>query len=238
MQERLDMLKAKWESENKKTFEVGVGICTGELSIGVVGSSQLKQYTVIGDTVNVASRIQGMSRELESPTLIHERTYLMARHCIESEALRPIKLKGKKHPVNVYRAKRVFEITPYPGNEITDLDREVEELHKKREEALRKLKASMEKPITSENTIGEKSANMNLAEAGADASLLTPLEEECKGKVCNIKEGEGEQERTEEERSLQTSSDIEKPAKITGNETKIDSTAAASADASLLTPLE
>jgi len=200
MQERLDKLKAKWESENKSIFEVGVGMCTGELSIGVVGSSQLKQYTVIGDTVNVASRIQGMSRELAAPVLIHERTYLMAKDCIEADPLRPVKLKGKQELVNVYRAKKVLEIKPYKGDEIKDLNKEVEELHRQRKEAIAKLKAEREaKPASSrearrkatrrrrrKDEKKEKVEEKTVGDATLDPTLLEPLEEKSKGKVANI----------------------------------------------------
>ena len=202
MQKRLDALKEKWEKEDKKIFEVGVGICTGELSIGVVGSKHLKQYTVIGDTVNVASRIQGMSRELASPTLIHERTYLMARHCIEAEALRPVKLKGKKELVNVYRAKRVLEITPYPGDEINDLDLEVEELHRKRREAMEKLKEAKHPPTAGREARRaatrkrrEKVKKEDEAEPVSKAAsddleicLLDPVVEQAKGEVAGEEE--------------------------------------------------
>lgn len=199
MQDRLDKLKAKWESENRSIFEVGVGMCTGELSIGVVGSKQLKQYTVIGDTVNVASRIQGMSRELASPVLIHERTYLMAKDCIEADPLRPVKLKGKQELVNVYRAKKVLEIKPYKGDEIKDLDKEVEELHRQRREAIKKLKAQREAKTLSgrdsrrkatrrkrrKDEEKEKVEEKETGETPPDPSLLEPLEEKSKGQVAN-----------------------------------------------------
>jgi len=200
MQDRLEQLRKKWEKENKKIFEVGVGICTGELSIGVVGSKQLKQYTVIGDTVNVASRIQGMSRELASPTLIHERTYLMARHCIEAEALRPVKLKGKQELVNVYRVKKVFEIKPYPGDEIKDLDEEVRKLHLKRQEALEKIR--MKKEISTGREERQKRTGRDKEKddkketeqatqksdlGGMEISILEPIEEKPKGETVDEK---------------------------------------------------
>ncbi len=213
MQERLDQLKGKWEKEDKKIFEVGVGICTGELSIGVVGSKHLKQYTVIGDTVNVASRIQGMSRELASPTLIHERTYLMSRHCIDAEALRPVKLKGKQELVNVYRAKRVNEITPYPGDQIKDLDKDVAELHRKRDEALAKMKSKADTATQGREARRDAAKKRRIRDSRPDESkseeakpeetkakepetsggdlefcLLEPLEEQAKGEVADVEE--------------------------------------------------
>jgi hypothetical protein len=145
-------IKDKLENQGRTTFEVGVGLCTGSLSIAIVGAEQRKQYTVIGDTVNVASRIQGMSRELGAPVLIHERTYLMAKHCIDAEKLRPVKLKGKAELVNVYKAKAVLDIKPYPGDEIKDLDQEVQELHNQMEEE-RKLKMAIKEKFTQEGLL-------------------------------------------------------------------------------------
>ncbi|MCE1248028.1 MAG: adenylate/guanylate cyclase domain-containing protein [Firmicutes bacterium] len=193
MQERLSIMAQKMQTENKPMFDVGVGICTGELSIGVVGSSQLKQYTVIGDTVNVASRIQGMSRELASPTLVHERTYLMAKHCIDAEALRPVKLKGKKELVNVYRAKKVNSITKYPGDEIKDLDREVEELHQAMNEARKKRQeenaeaasgreARKERTMRHRQRKEDSGSETGESESGAAApDPFEPVEEKAKG---------------------------------------------------------
>ncbi len=166
MQNKMQDIRERLEQRGKYPFEVGIGICTGSLSIGVVGSSQLKQYTVIGDTVNVASRIQGMSRELNSPVLIHERTYLMARESIDSDQLPPVKLKGKQELVNVFRAKAVREIIPYPGDEIKDLDREVEALHEEIRIQLEQRRKSREKQ---EEEIRDKPRQQDLS--GDDESL-------------------------------------------------------------------
>jgi adenylate cyclase len=192
MQEKMKEIREKLEKRGSYPFEVGVGICTGSLSVGVVGSAQLKQYTVIGDTVNVASRIQGMSRELNAPVLIHERTYLMARHCIEADRLRPVKLKGKKEAVNIFRAKSVGNITPYPGDEIKDLDLEIDELHARQDEAFRQ--AAEEREERNAQALQESSAAGSGQETGENAEARVPAGVRRKGRRPRTGELESDEE--------------------------------------------
>ncbi|MBI2252766.1 MAG: adenylate/guanylate cyclase domain-containing protein [Armatimonadetes bacterium] len=107
MQEKLKILREKWQNEGKHTFEIGVGVCTGDVSLGIVGSAQRKQYAAIGDSTNVAARLQGLSRELQSSVLISESTYLASRDYLEVDVLSPVKLKGKSEPLQVYRVKGI-----------------------------------------------------------------------------------------------------------------------------------
>jgi adenylate cyclase len=192
MQEKMKEIREKLEKRGSYPFEVGVGICTGSLSVGVVGSAQLKQYTVIGDTVNVASRIQGMSRELNAPVLIHERTYLMARHCIEADRLRPVKLKGKKEAVNIFRAKSVGNITPYPGDEIKDLDLEIDELHARQDEAFRQ--AAEEREERNAQALQDSSAAGSGQETGENAEARVPAGVRRKGRRPRTGELESDEE--------------------------------------------
>lgn len=103
MQEKMDELRDKWEKEGKHIFEVGVGICTGDVSLGVVGSVHRKQYAAIGDSTNVAARLQGMSKTLNAPVLISESTYIAAGEKIKAEKLEPVRLKGKSELLQVYK---------------------------------------------------------------------------------------------------------------------------------------
>ncbi len=107
MQETLGGLREKWQKEGRNVFEIGVGICTGEVSLGVVGSAQRKQYAAIGDSTNVAARLQGMSKQLDSPVLVAESTYLKAQEYLEADKLEPVKLKGKSEPLQVYRVRSI-----------------------------------------------------------------------------------------------------------------------------------
>lgn len=107
MQGKLAALREHWQKEGKHTFEIGVGICSGDVSLGIVGSAQRKQYAAIGDSTNVAARLQGKSKELDSPVLIAESTYEKCKDLIEADSLPPVALKGKSEPLKVYRALKV-----------------------------------------------------------------------------------------------------------------------------------
>lgn len=105
MQERVKKLVEKWGKKHE--FEIGVGVCTGEVSLGIVGSAQRKQYAAIGDSTNVSARLQGMSKQLESPVLISDTAYEMCKDKIIADKLEPVSLKGKSEPLQVYRARGI-----------------------------------------------------------------------------------------------------------------------------------
>ena len=89
--------------EGKKTITVGIGINTGEVVAGNMGSSQKMDYTVIGDAVNLAARLEACAEG--GTILISETTYQEAKDRILAEKLAPIPVKGKKEKVVVYSVK-------------------------------------------------------------------------------------------------------------------------------------
>jgi len=84
--------------------EFGVGIHYGPVVIGDIGSDERKNFTVIGDTVNVASRLESASKPLETPCVISTETYarLSAHNQALFRALGKVRLKGKAEPIKVY----------------------------------------------------------------------------------------------------------------------------------------
>jgi len=96
-------LAERWKKRNLESFEVGIGICTGKVYMGLVGSQEHMEYTAIGDAVNTASRLQGLSRELDSPILASESTVLLAGARVAAEPLKAVALKGKAQSVMTYR---------------------------------------------------------------------------------------------------------------------------------------
>jgi len=109
MQKALQELVEKWAVDKKNTFEVGIGICTGQVALGYVGSETHKQLAAIGDTTNTAARLQGLSKQLDSPVTIVHKTYEYVKGIQDDficEELEPVSVKGKKEPLKVYRVKK------------------------------------------------------------------------------------------------------------------------------------
>lgn len=101
----LERRREQWLVAGQGVPETGVGICTGKVSFGVLGTAQHKQYVAIGDPTNTASRVQGKSAELDFPVLLTESTVVSAGGVIPVQPLEKLVLKGKKEPLQVYGLK-------------------------------------------------------------------------------------------------------------------------------------
>jgi adenylate cyclase len=95
MHERLDALNAKWKSEGRNPLAIGIGINTGEVVFGNVGSGRKIEFTVIGDAVNLAARLESQTKDFGVKILISEHTVAKAGGSIVAPALGGVKVKGK-----------------------------------------------------------------------------------------------------------------------------------------------
>lgn len=104
MREGLASLNAQWQAAGAPTFENGVGIEFGEVLEGPIGSAARKEFTVIGDAVNTASRVESLTKSLGRPILVTESVFreLSPELAARFEPLGETQVKGKEHHVAVH----------------------------------------------------------------------------------------------------------------------------------------
>ncbi len=98
-------LNRQWISEgrSKEGFETGIGLNTGQVFVGLLGSEQRMNYTIIGDNANLAARLQDQTKEFGWPILISESTYKQVQTEFVAEFADSRLVKGKTEPVGIYK---------------------------------------------------------------------------------------------------------------------------------------
>ncbi len=101
-QASLEALRRRWRDEGKPELHARVGIQTGDVIVGNIGSEARLNYTVMGDTVNLASRLEGLGKYFGARILIGESTYRDARAVIHARVVDRVSVKGKAEGMLVY----------------------------------------------------------------------------------------------------------------------------------------
>ncbi len=102
MIEQLSQLQEKWKQQNKPIMDIGIGINTGDMVVGNMGSNQRMDYTVIGDNVNLASRLETLNRQYGTKIIISETTYEIIKEKVETKPLGQVNVKGRQKPIAIY----------------------------------------------------------------------------------------------------------------------------------------
>lgn len=102
MMEALVVMNEKWEAENKPILQIGIGINTGDMIVGNMGSAARMDYTLMGDNVNLGSRLEGTNKFYKTGIIISEFTYQYVKDDVIVRELDLIRVKGKALPVKIY----------------------------------------------------------------------------------------------------------------------------------------
>jgi len=102
MMEELHRLQEKWKAEGRPVFDIGIGLNSGDMVVGNMGSEMRFDYTVMGDMVNLGSRLEGTNKEYGTNIIISEFTYEKVKDAMCCRELDGVRVKGKLKPVKIY----------------------------------------------------------------------------------------------------------------------------------------
>ena len=102
MLRRLELFNADLVRVNEAPLGIGIGINTGRAIVGSIGSSERMEFTVIGNTVNVAARIEALNKALGTSLLISRATKDHLSRPIGLRALPPQQVKGVEEPLEIF----------------------------------------------------------------------------------------------------------------------------------------
>jgi adenylate cyclase len=105
MIEETARIRSRWEADGKPALRIGIGVNTGDAVVGNIGAEKVFGYTVIGDAVNLASRLESKNKDYGTEIIISEFTLARIDSAFQTVYLDEVKVKGKERAVRIYEVK-------------------------------------------------------------------------------------------------------------------------------------
>jgi len=105
MTKALSELNAEWQRQGRPTLDIGIGINTGEMVAGNIGSDTIMSYTVIGDAVNLGARLESLNKDYATRIIISDATRIRLKGRYDVHPLGDVIVKGKSKPVAIFEVK-------------------------------------------------------------------------------------------------------------------------------------
>lgn len=134
MLEELKKLNKAFIEEKLPEIDIGIGINTGQMSVGNMGSDIVRSYTVMGDAVNLASRLEGTNKNYGTRIIISETTFNEIKEQFACRKLDLVRVKGKHVPVTIYElvAKKQDSLAPHIQEGLQEFSKGLSLYHEKK----------------------------------------------------------------------------------------------------------
>jgi adenylate cyclase len=117
MERALQALNARWQATGQPVLKMGIGVHTGVVFAGNVGGRARFKYTIVGDAVNLASRVEGVNKELGTTMLMTDATYALVADRVRARDCGLVPVKGRNEPVRVYELLSAQRPERAPGKD-------------------------------------------------------------------------------------------------------------------------